>query len=57
VRDDGVGFDPTTTTCGYGRESMAERAEAIRGRLIVASGPGRGTSVSLRLPVDAVVGR
>jgi signal transduction histidine kinase len=57
VRDDGVGFNPTTTTCGYGRESMAERAEAIRGRLIVASGPGRGTSVSLRLPVDAVVGR
>ena len=57
VRDDGVGFDPTTTTCGYGRESMAERAEAIRGRLTMASGPGRGTIVSLRLPVAARVRR
>lgn len=50
VRDDGVGFDATVTDIGYGRQSMQERAESIGARLMIASVPGRGTTVSLRLP-------
>jgi len=51
VRDDGVGFDPATQSSGYGRESMHQRAQSIGGRLTIASAPGRGTSVTLRVPV------
>jgi NarL family two-component system sensor histidine kinase LiaS len=51
VRDDGVGFDPTIRSSGYGRESMHERAQSIGGRLTISSAPGRGTSVTLRVPV------
>jgi signal transduction histidine kinase len=51
VRDDGIGFDPATQSSGYGRESMHERAQSIGGRLTIASAPGRGTSVTLRVPM------
>jgi signal transduction histidine kinase len=51
VRDDGVGFDPSIESGGYGRQSMHERAQSIGGRLTITSSPGRGTTVSLRLPM------
>jgi signal transduction histidine kinase len=51
VRDDGIGFDPAIVNDGYGRQSMRERAQSIGGRLTVASAPGRGTSVSVRVPI------
>jgi len=50
VRDDGVGFDASVTDTGYGRQSMQERAESIGARLMIVSVPGRGTTVTLRLP-------
>ena len=56
VRDDGIGFDPAIESSGYGRESMHERAQSIGGRLTIASAPGRGTSVTLRVPI-AQLGR
>jgi hypothetical protein len=56
VHDDGTGFDPTTVRSGYGRQSMHERARSIGARLTIASIPGRGTTVTLRVPV-AEVGR
>jgi len=31
--------------------TMRERAEGVGGRLIVESGPGRGTSVTAELPL------
>jgi histidine kinase/DNA gyrase B/HSP90-like ATPase/histidine kinase/PAS domain-containing protein len=55
VRDDGIGFDPTTVEDGYGRQSMRERAESIGARLDIASSPGRGTTVSLHVPVRRAV--
>ena len=55
VRDDGVGFDPSVANDGYGRQSMSERAQSIGGRLTVASAPGRGTTVTLRVPVHHLV--
>jgi signal transduction histidine kinase len=56
VHDDGAGFDPATVEGGYGRQSMEERARSIGARLMVASAPGRGTKVTLRIP-DAEVTR
>jgi two-component system sensor histidine kinase UhpB len=51
VRDDGVGFDPGQTSDGFGRQSMHERAQSIGARLSIASTPGRGTTVRLRVPL------
>ena len=51
VRDDGIGFDPAIRNAGYGRQSMRERAQSIGGRLTIASAPGRGTSVTLSVPI------
>ena len=55
IRDDGRGFDPTHEGLGFGRQSMAERADAIGGQLKVTSAPGRGTTVSLRVPGTQLV--
>jgi PAS domain S-box-containing protein len=50
ISDDGVGFDTTAPTRGFGLISMRERATAIEGVLTVTSTPGRGTEVALTLP-------
>ncbi|MGI9600859.1 MAG: sensor histidine kinase, partial [Acidimicrobiales bacterium] len=48
VRDDGAGFDRTTTDLGRGIEYSIERRMAeVGGRAEVASTPGRGTEVQL----------
>jgi len=46
VRDDGVGFDPRSTSFGSGLQGMADRLDAIRGSLQVRSAPGAGTTVT-----------
>jgi signal transduction histidine kinase len=51
VVDDGKGFDPVTTPRGSGLQNMADRVEALGGRVEVASAPGRGTTVIGRIPV------
>jgi signal transduction histidine kinase len=51
VRDDGVGFDPTTVKRGTGLQGMADRVDAIGGSLDIKSGPGGGTTVEGRVPV------
>ena len=53
VTDDGIGFDPSVESVGFGRQSMADRARAIGARLRVVSTDGRGTLVLLRVPVAA----
>jgi signal transduction histidine kinase len=52
IRDDGAGFDTATAVRGTGLQGMADRVEAIGGSLSVASEPGRGTTVSGRVPVN-----
>lgn len=51
VADDGVGFDPEGAQARrrLGLVSMRERAEAIGGKLGIASRPGSGTTVSLEV--------
>jgi signal transduction histidine kinase len=55
VRDDGPGFDPMAATAGTGLQGMADRLAALGGTLEVTSAPGRGTTVSGRIPVSPVV--
>ena len=50
VEDDGVGFDPTHPSSGFGLISMRERASSHRGELFVRSQSGVGTRVEVLLP-------
>jgi signal transduction histidine kinase len=50
VADDGVGFDPDGHYEGFGLLGMRERAERIGARLVVSSGPMRGTCVQTVIP-------
>ena len=54
VRDDGVGFDPVAAlarTGHYGLIGLRERARLAGGTLDIASGPGDGARLTLRLPL------
>jgi signal transduction histidine kinase len=53
VEDSGAGFDPTAvrTEPGLGLASMEERVRLVQARLTIASAPGRGTTVEVRVPV------
>jgi len=52
IADDGCGFDPRGEHAGMGLVSMRERAEALNGDVVIESEPGRGTHISVTLPVD-----
>lgn len=61
VRDDGRGFAPETYAArtnrggaGVGLFGMEERARLAGGSLRIQSAPGRGASVTLRVPVDSL---
>lgn len=54
VRDDGVGFDaakPPPGEGGFGLVGMRERAEQLHGELRIQSAPGKGTTITLSIPV------
>jgi PAS domain S-box-containing protein len=54
IEDDGRGFDTrgAEALSSIGLVSMGERAEIIGGRLLISSNAGRGTSVTLSIPVS-----
>jgi two-component system, NarL family, sensor histidine kinase UhpB len=60
VRDEGAGFDPGTVRSDGGRHVglglLRERARLAGGSLDVESGKGRGTVLSLRLPLTPSIG-
>jgi len=53
--DNGCGFperpDDGTSRSGFGLTGMRERAKALRGSIELLSTPGRGTRVTLRVPL------
>jgi PAS domain S-box-containing protein len=53
ISDDGRGFEPETTP-GVGLKSMRERAAALGSKLEVTSEVGKGTRVSLRVPISQI---
>jgi signal transduction histidine kinase len=54
VRDDGLGFDAGDTTYGTGLQGMADRLDAVGGRLTVRSVLGSGATVRGEIPVGSV---
>jgi signal transduction histidine kinase len=51
IRDNGCGFDPAVGHPGHwGLDSMRSRAAEIGGRFTIASAPGRGTCLRVRVP-------
>lgn len=52
VRDDGCGFDRAAVGAGsHGLTLMEQRVELARGRFVIASAPGCGTTVQMEVPV------
>jgi signal transduction histidine kinase len=54
VEDDGVGFDPASVG-GSGLEGLRGRAAQVGGAVDIASAPGAGTRVTLRVPGTQVL--
>jgi two-component system, NarL family, sensor histidine kinase DegS len=52
IRDWGVGFDPEAIEEGhYGLEGLRERVRLLEGKFLVESGPERGTTIRVELPL------
>ena len=62
VRDDGIGFNPEGLALkvdrdgGYGLFSIHERLSSVGGRMHIDAHRGRGTLVSLSVPLGARAG-
>ncbi len=58
VEDDGRGFDPETISSAserrFGLRIMVERAQEIGGHLQIVSAPGKGTRVTLVIPMKNI---
>ena len=57
IQDDGAGFDPKSVKShrGLGLISMRERAHAEDGQLTITSRPGRGTQITLEIPLPEIM--
>jgi signal transduction histidine kinase len=52
ITDNGSGFNPDAQKNSLGFIGMRERALAVKGELIITSQPGKGTTVSLTIPLN-----
>ena len=53
VKDDGVGFDPSTHKgAGQGLRNMGERARRLGGSFSIESAPGFGTRITVEVPLE-----
>jgi signal transduction histidine kinase len=51
VKDDGLGFQPTSAPRSFGLNSMQERTRALGGEWTIHSEPGHGTEVHASVPI------
>ncbi len=51
LRDDGCGFDPQRRHDGFGLQGIRERAEGMGGQLSIQSANGKGTVISIVIPL------
>ena len=52
IADDGVGFDPSEPSAGFGLVGMAERVALVGGTLDVDAGQGGGVRLEATFPID-----
>jgi len=52
IADDGLGFDPSKTSDGFGLKTMRDRIEELSGILTIESERGRGTAIAVSLPIS-----
>lgn len=53
ITDNGIGFNVQTADSGNGLGNMQKRAEVLRGSLDIKSEEGKGTEISLMIPVNS----
>ena len=53
VRDTGTGFDPAAPHAGSGLAHIRDRVSEVGGTVDIASAPGRGTAMTVRVPVPS----
>ncbi|HJU62653.1 MAG TPA: sensor histidine kinase [Candidatus Binatia bacterium] len=53
LRDNGVGFDRSLTagSGGFGLKGMRERIEKVGGQLVIETAPGKGTDITIVVPL------
>ncbi len=51
LSDDGQGFEPKNSPTGFGLRSMNQRAESLGGNFTIHAVPGRGTTLTCRIPI------
>ena len=56
IRDEGVGFDPSTSRQGIGLTSMRERLRPFGGELCVESTVGKGTTIIAKIKLEKAKG-
>jgi two-component system sensor histidine kinase UhpB len=54
IVDDGIGFDPATTTQGFGLAGMKERVQGLMGEMHIKSVINSGTTISAKLRKQVV---
>ena len=55
LRDNGVGFDKSSVagSGGFGLKGMRERIEKVGGHVAIETAPGKGTCISIEVPLRA----
>lgn len=51
VEDDGIGFNASKSSNGLGINSLKQRVDKLKGKLIYDSSPGKGTTVIVEVPI------
>jgi signal transduction histidine kinase len=51
INDNGIGFDSSVTSNGFGLESMRERMAAIQGSLAIQAAPDQGSTITASVPI------
>ena len=52
IADDGLGFDLSKSSAGFGLKTMRDRAEELSGTLTIESERGGGTAIAVSLPIS-----
>ena len=55
IADNGSGFDPMQKHEGFGLQGIRERTEGMGGKISILSGKGKGTSISVVLPIGPLL--